>query len=627
MIADLGNSALYLALVCAILLVWAGLYSRTTLVIKALWAAEFSLITGALLCLIYCYIVSDFTVLNVVNNSHTSKPMVYKIAAAWGNHEGSMLLWISSVALFSLGFAWCNDLRDSLVRGTLICQAILSCFFLGFTIFTSNPFMRIFPPPLDGYGLNPILQDIGLALHPPVLYLGYVGFSLAYSAAIAGLILNRIDAIWARMLRPWVMLSWTLLTVGIGLGSWWAYRELGWGGFWFWDPVENASLMPWLVGIALIHALFECSRRNMFRNWSALLAILVFVLSIVGTFIVRSGLITSVHSFVLDPQRGTWILGFLSLCGAFGFLCYLWRAPQLSASGEQDNHWWREALLWMNNLILVVLAFMVVIGTLYPTLLELMGHEHLSVGAPYYNTLGGALTLPLLVFCALGSADTNMRTGMLLKQIWLSQRYSIGSAALITAILAWQLQIQQAVVLALCFVALWLAIVVIRIWVIHRPRITNPIYSMIFAHLGVALTIFSISINAGISQSGEKVLQLGQTTQFRDFNITLSNIYVMRADNYIAKAAQLDIDGSSFGHIRLYPELRIYPVERQQTAETAIFHHPFYDLYTALTDIQADGTTVVRLYYKPMMGWLWLGCFLMALGAAYGICLRILARQ
>lgn len=631
MIPDVGNLFLYLALICsfciALLPVLQAIYKDIGLrPLKILWCTTFIFIVSALLCLIYSYVVSDFTVLNVVYNSHSSKPLLYKIVGSWGNHEGSMLLWISSVTFFSAAFALFVTPNKTTFL-TLSLQAILNCFFISFTIFSCNPFNRVFPPPLDGLGLNPILQDIGLALHPPLLYLGYVGFSLAYSSAIAGLINNDINSNWARLIRPWVMLSWSFLTVGIGLGSWWAYRELGWGGFWFWDPVENASIIPWLTATALLHSLLVYQKTGHLRNWSVLLAIITFALSITGTFLVRSGVVTSVHAFAHDPQRGIFILIFLAVFTGASLILYALR--ETNNQTNNTTFFSKITLITFNNLFLVAAAFTVILGTLYPMFLELFIGQKISVGAPYFNKIFTPFMVALCFLCLVGSQLSWQNNSMM---NFVRKNYvTLLITFILTIFIIQYYHLDHPLICISIFASLWLLIVMFRLYFLsryyYRIRLTDRFYSMFFAHVGFGIIVLAISLNSALKNDLQVTMRIGESVDFNDLQIKLQNVVYDKKQNYLSQIGYFTVQKDDRIIAKMFPETRFFRVEKQQTAESAILHNLFYDVYITINEVYTNNSINVNLYYRPMMGWIWFGCILIFFSGIYSIAIQILQRR
>jgi cytochrome c-type biogenesis protein CcmF len=622
MAADLGNLLLYIATVLsAIIIVYPlsavvsgkSLNSQVVQTVKILWIALFACAVGSFFCLIWCYIISDFSVLNVANNSHTDKPLLYKISAAWGNHEGSMLLWLSAISFFSVLFGSFGRVENkAFLVGTLCTQGVLAFFFLCYVVFTSSPFIRIFPPVLNGLGLNPLLQDIGLAFHPPMLYLGYVGLSIAYSGAV-GLLLAGSQGpetkIWARSLQPWVLLSWSFLTLGIGLGSWWAYRELGWGGFWFWDPVENASLMPWLSATALIHCLSVGARSGQLKHWSLFLAILTFSFSMVGTFLVRSGVITSVHSFAHDPERGVVILFFIGFSSLLLLGLYLLQLPKLTQEQPQNislNS--KTGLILLNNLLLIAAAAVVVLGTLYPLLLEMLTEEKISVGAPYFN----------LTFSPFGVATAILGSLLILlpfKKVRLLQVVSllVTLTAALTYLITVQLFHAAGIIAGIFLIA---SSLFIGIRLSNQGKVITS-GGMLLAHIGIGIAVLAVSANAAFKEEVEQQLKYGESLNLAGYQLTLKEVKYFRHENYVSRTAIVKLISPHGQVSELGPEIRIYPIEEQQTPEAAIHHTIMHDLYLAIGHSQTKEAVIVKAYYQPLISWLWLSCFLMFCGGMW----------
>jgi len=608
----LGNNSLYLALLISLGIVlyqaWQWLNQRQVKheVLLLLWGVEFALVLSAFICLIYCFAVSDFSVMNVLNNSHTSKPLIYKISAAWGNHEGSMILWVLCIAFFSLVFGLKSDGNKKFVRTSLVIQAGLMLFFLSFIIFASNPFIRVFPTPVNGLGLNPILQDIGLAMHPPMLYLGYVGFSITYSAAIAGLWHGEIDAQWARDVRVWVLSSWACLTLGITLGSWWAYRELGWGGFWFWDPVENSSLMPWLIACALIHALLTLQKRGLQGNWCYIMAVLTFTMSVVGTFIVRSGLVTSVHAFAHDPARGMFILSFISIMLGGALLLHVFKK---ASYGKEDFYLHgREGFIYWNNLLLCTAAFTVLLGTLYPKVIELVQNKIISVGAPYFNQLFAPLSVIIALLCMVGT-----------QALW-GRSFSRGSlgrlaSSLAAALVAGAVSLVYGGCNVICSLVILsgVGLLISQLFILRKATASS------LAHVGVAVLMISIASNAMLQQSIERVIFIGEDIQLGSHTLNLQDITLHRASNYLARRAIIEVKDGQKQIAIMQPETRFFPVEKQQTTEAAIYHMPLYDIYIAVGQVYEDGSVMVRAYLQPMIAGIWLAGLIITASALMAV--------
>lgn len=620
MIPEIGNLCLYLSLAISSLIFIRTITYPNLAYTRRLWLVNTGFIFLAGICLIYLFAISDFSILSVANHSHTAKPLIYKISAAWGHHEGSMLLWLAAIAFFSILFAYFSTGESRSIELTCGVQALVAALFTSFTIFSSNPFTRIFPAPLNGLGLNPILQDIGLAMHPPMLYLGYVGFSIAFSAAIAVLAYKQDFKNWVNMIQPWVLLSWSFLTLGVGLGSWWAYRELGWGGFWFWDPVENASLMPWLSGTALIHAIAASQKTGQLQKWSVFLAILTFALSMMGTFLVRSGIITSVHSFATDPTRGIYILAILALLISGALLLYAGRANRIGISVKY-NLLSREAFIMLNNVVLCTAVTVVIVGTIYPFALEILAQKQVSVGAPYYNKLIAPLTLITLCLAVVGSS---LPWKKVKKLAFRSPAIALLLALLIAAALGLFLAIPFSLGICLICFSLWLMISMLNMWLKLRPRLSSPTVAMMIAHIGFALVVLGASLNAVLKEEVAAMLEVGQQIRIRDYTVTLKDITYAPAGNYMSRIAKLEVSAPGQYIFTLYPETRLYTAEKQQTTESAIYHHAFYDLYTAIGELDGKGRINTRVFFEPGVSFLWFGCFVMFFGGIYSMFIRLL---
>lgn len=609
MLPDIGNLCLYIALSICLFVSIAPILEKLGFSLQykyytVAWLAVFIVILISFFILIYSYIISDFSILNVVNNSHTSKPLIYKISGAWGNHEGSMLLWITAINVFTIIFCIMNR-DESLGKLTLSVQAICNTFFIAFTLFISSPFTRIFPAPKNGFGLNPILQDIGLAMHPPVLYLGYVGFSISYSITISALILNKIDKFWAEIVRICSLISWCFLTAGIALGSWWAYRELGWGGFWFWDPVENASLMPWLSATALIHTINVYSKTGNLKQWSIILSIATFILSTLGMFLVRSGIVTSVHAFAADSSRGIYILSFLALLLLASTIIYMLKLnitrevtfPILS----------KPFFISINSLILVVAISTIIIGTIYPMILEILTGTKISVGAPYFNTVFNPMVIMLTGSCAIGSNLSWVKSKNFKKHILI-----FGLALISTSLFSIKINLAKEALATLGILfGLWLLFASISL-LFTRDKKGSNFYNMFIGHLGFSIIVVSISMNAALNRETRTQLKIGETVNFLDYGISLSNIYYEKKANYLT---QIAIIGIKSGNLKssVKPEVRFFEVEQQQVVEPAIYKTVFSDLYITIDRIYSDQGVPVLIYYRPMIAWLWFGALLIVI--------------
>jgi cytochrome c-type biogenesis protein CcmF len=583
-------------------------------------------LTAAFAALIACYVTSDFSVLNVAENSNSTMPLIYKVTASWGNHEGSMLLWVLILALFGAAVAIYGDnLPAALKARALGVQGLLGTGFLAFILFTSNPFARLDPAVPDGQELNPLLQDLGLAVHPPFLYLGYVGFSMAFSFSVAALIEGKVDASWARWVRPWVLAAWCFLTIGITLGSFWAYYELGWGGWWFWDPVENASFMPWLTGTALLHSALVVERRQTLVNWTILLGILTFSLSLIGTFLVRSGVLTSVHSFALDPARGVFVLGLIVLTSGGALALYAWRAPSLK-HGTPFGSVSRESSLVLNNVLLVSAGATVFIGTFYPLVIEATSSDKISVGPPFYNLTFVPMMIPLLVVMVVGpmlkwKRDT-IREGLT----------KLMRPAIIAVLSVLAIGIATFGAHALAAIGFGLAIwVVVGSFAIlyhrvrlgqvpfatslHLARITpRSVYGLILAHAGIGITVAGITAMSSWKQEELRALPVGGQLDVGGYHVTLKSVSPETGPNYQAERALFDVSSNGRLVTTLFSERRYYPVRRYQTTEAGIHTNLLSNVYLAMGEKNGSNEWTVRAYYHPLAPWIWFGPFVMALG-------------
>lgn len=583
--------------------------------------AVFALVSLALGILLAAYAASDFSVSNVYENSHTAKPLLYKLTGAWGNHEGSMLLWLWMVTLFAAALALGSDSR--LRTAALTVLGLMSAGFLFFILFTSNPFTRLETLPFEGKDLNPLLQDIGLALHPPLLYLGYVGFSAVFALTAGALLAGEdIGPRWARLVRPWALLSWGFLTLGIGLGSWWAYRELGWGGWWFWDPVENISLLPWLSGTALVHCLFVLSRRPVLQNWTLLLSLLSFALSLMGTFLVRSGLLTSVHSFASDPARGMYILLFSSLVIGGGLYLYALRYPRPSTPDFLPVS--REGGVMANNLLLVTACATVFLGVLYPILLQVFHLPSVSVGAPYYNTVMIPLAMPLLVLAGAGPMLTWKRvSGKALRRM--SGRAALWTLAGVAALVvlpsaAWQYLWAMKISILALLAGIWLVAATfshaLREWQAHQGRLPLSSMGMLLAHAGLGIFAVAAAFASAGRVEQEALLEIGKTYPMAGYEVHVASLERETVDNYVNTRATLRFIGlESSGGFTLRPESRFYPARGMETAESAIHTRLWGDVYTAISLPPKDaGHIILRLYIVPAALWLWIGFIFAGIG-------------
>ena len=588
--------------------------------------AQFIFLAVAFASLVYAFATSDFSVEIVAANSHTTKPLLYKISGVWGNHEGSMLLWVLILALFGAAVATCGrNLPDPLRINVLGVHGMVGFGFLAFIALTSNPFARLSQVPDDGDGLNPILQDPGLAIHPPFLYLGYVGFSMAFSFAVAALIDGKVDACWARWVRPWVLAAWCFLTIGITLGSAWAYYTLGWGGWWFWDPVENASFMPWLAGTALLHAALVVERRDALVSWTILLAILTFSLSLVGTFLVRSGVLTSVHAFALDPARGVFILGLIVFATGGALTLYAFRVPHLKY-GAPFAPISREGGLTINNVLLSAAAGTVFLGTFYPLVVDMIGNDKISVGPPYYNRTFVPIMIPLLLVMVIGPM-LKWKRDNIRAAVGRLKYPAIASvlAASVVLILTFG---RNAFAAAFMAVALWLvagslAALAYRTRLGDGPLVstlrlarTTPraFYGFVIAHAGMGITVAGITGMTSWATEKIEMLRPGQSLELSGYSLRLRSVGDVTGPNYDAERGTFDITRNGRFVVQLLSERRFYPVRQQQTTVAGIRTNLMSNLYVAIGEPDGNGAWVVRFYYHPFMPWVWIGALAMSLG-------------
>jgi cytochrome c-type biogenesis protein CcmF len=624
MMAEAGVFSLIIALLFSLLLVVVPCIGLVThnqyylLQSSRYVLGQFIFIVIAYACLTSCFLLDDFTVQYVMSNSSISLPWFYKLCAVWGGHEGSMLLWVLILNFWTMGVSvFSKSLPDDLRVRVLVVLGALSIGFVLFLLTTSNPFLRQFQV-LDSQGrdLNPLLQDPGFLFHPPMLYMGYVGFSVAFSFAIAALWLGRVEASWAKWTRPWTLAAWCCLTAGITLGSWWAYRELGWGGWWFWDPVENASFMPWLVGTALIHSLVVNEQRQQFKAWTLLLAITAFSLSLVGTFLVRSGVLTSVHAFAVDPERGLYILFFLVTVIGGSLLLFAFRQDSLQ-NESKPSFVSRESALLLNNVFLFSLMATVLTGTLYPLLIDGLGLGKLSVGAPYFNTVFVPLAFPLLLLMGIG---IQLKWGRDSLKTVLKRLRGIALLSLIVPLgllVMMKKTIHLSVSLGL-IVASWIIFTTLRALfnkinsrgLLH---VSLAFWGMVVAHCGVAVLVIGIAISTGYSVQKDVRLTPGQTVEFADNAIKFLSEKPLKNDNYHGVQAQFNIIGKH-RNVIIVPQKRIYDVGNVSMTESAIDVTPFRDVYVALGEPLGLHAWSVRLYYKPFVRWIWGGGFMILLG-------------
>ena len=635
MIPEIGQLALCLALslalVQSILPLVGAARGRQAWMAVARPAAhgQFVFVALAFACLTYAFVVNDFTVAYVANHSNSKLPLEYRVAGVWGGHEGSLLLWILMLCVWTTAVTvFSRRLPEEMVARVVSVMGLVSVGFLTFMLFTSNPFDRMLPGALDGRDLNPLLQDPGMVFHPPMLYMGYVGFSVAFSFAIAALLSGRLDAAWARWSRPWTTTAWLFLTLGIALGSYWAYYELGWGGWWFWDPVENASFMPWLVGTALIHSLAVTEKRGTFRSWTVLLAILAFALSLLGTFLVRSGVLTSVHAFATDPARGVFILAFLTLVVGGSLALFAWRAPRVGLGGAFDLVS-RESLLLVNNVLLVVAGASVLLGTLYPLALDALGLGKISVGPPYFESVFAPLMAPALFLMGIGPLA----------------RWKSASLPNLATRLAWAAGVSVIVALVLPFtmgrwswgvsvgllLAAWIAAASVTS-LVQRLRSTPgatlaarlrgssaSYYGMLIAHTGIAVFVTGVTLVNGYGEEKDVRMEPGETVAVTGYTFRFIGTREVEGPNYSAVRATVEVMRGERRVATLYPEKRVYTVQQNPMTEAAIDSGVTRDLYVALGEAVSPTAGVVRVQYKPVITWIWFGCIIMALGGALAV--------
>jgi cytochrome c-type biogenesis protein CcmF len=637
MIAEIGHYAVSLALVTSLaqasVPLWGAARGDARLMAVAAPAAllQFLLVLVAFAALTQAYVTSDFSLLNVAQNSHSAKPLLYKISGVWANHEGSMLLWVLILTLFGGSVAvFGTNLPPGLRARVLAIQGLIGAGFLAFILFTSNPFERLVPAPLDGSGLNPLLQDPGLAFHPPMLYLGYVGFSIAFSFAIAALIEGRVDAAWARWVRPWTLAAWGFLSLGIALGSWWAYYELGWGGWWFWDPVENASFMPWLAGTALLHSATVVEKRDALKSWTILLAILVFSLSLIGTFLVRSGVLTSVHAFATDPGRGLFILVLLVIVIGGSLTLFAIRAPRLHG-GVLFAPISREGALVLNNLILTTATVTVFLGTLYPLFLDALTGDKISVGAPFFEATFVPLMVPMLVAMAVGPMLAWKRADLAgaLSRLW----FALAAAAAAAVVTLYRHEDGPFLAALGMALAGWLIAGVLvelagRLKLFRVPlgdslgrarNLPRATYGMTIAHLGIGIVVAGITGASAWQQESIQTQRIGETVEVAGYGFTLLDVEAGSGPNYRAERATFSLTRDGEAVATLFPEKRFYPVEGRQTTEAAIHTTWLADLYAVVGDADGAGGWTTRLYHNPLVPWIWIGVLVMVLGGGVSL--------
>ena len=636
MIPELGHFALILALCVATV---QGVFSiaGAQMGVRS-WVAfakpaaqcQFVLVAVAFGFLTYSFIQNDFSVQYVAMQSNSLLPLQYRISAVWGGHEGSMLLWVLLLAAWSMAVSiFSKNLPDDMVARVIGVMGLVSVGFYLFILFTSNPFDRLLPPAVDGRDLNPLLQDPGLIIHPPMLYMGYVGFSVAFAFAVAALLSGRLDAAWARWSRPWTTVAWMFLTIGIALGSWWAYYELGWGGWWFWDPVENASFLPWLVGTALIHSLAVTEKRGTFKNWTVLLAIFAFSLSLLGTFLVRSGVLTSVHAFATDPERGVFILFLLLLTIGISLTLFAWRAPKVGIGGRFSLIS-RESALLTNNVLLIVAAAAVLLGTLYPLLLDALDMGKISVGPPYFDAVFMPLMTPALFLMAIGPIARWKQAE--LPDIVVRLRWAAVVSlvmGLLTPFIMGEWGAVRSIGFTLAFWVMCSVFLMLRERVQKSPRsgnvvskllgLPNSFLGMCMAHTGVAVFVIGVTMVQSFEVEKDMRMEVGDIVELGGYVFRFEGVTRVKGPNYNADRGQVVVTKGDDVETVLFPEKRVYTVQTMPMTEAAIDTGFTRDLYVSLGEPVGNGAWSVRVYYKPFVDWIWGGAFIMALGGLLAI--------
>ena len=630
MIPEIGQFALIIALTLSFFQGWFGLIGahnnnlKTIILVKPIVNVQLLFVVVAFAALSYSFLMNDFSVLYVANHSHRALPAFYKFSAVWSAHEGSLLLWILILSCWTISVACLSkNLPEIFSVRVLGVLGLLNFGFLLFTLLTSNPFERVWPIPFDGNDLNPLLQDIGLAIHPPILYIGYVGFSVAYAFAVAAMLSGKLDQKWARWTRPWTTGAWLFLTVGIGLGSWWAYYELGWGGWWFWDPVENASFMPWLIGTALIHSLAVTEKRGLFKSWTLLLSVTAFSLSLLGTFLVRSGILISVHAFATDPERGLFILIFLTIVIGGALSLYAYKAPKMDEN-VRFNAFSRETFLLLNNVLLVVAATLILIGTLSPLVMEVFNLGKISIGPPWFEIAIMVPMLPLLVLVPMG-----------MHSLWISQepaglykklRFPLIAAIILGFVITSFLYGRVGLLLIIgSITALWIMLSSIisfkSQWLLFKSKqsLNRSITGMSLAHFGLGVFVFGVTIVSAFNIEADRSISVGDSISVAGYEYKLNAINEVDGPNYRAIEAEIDVYQNNEFLAQLKPQKRTYIVQQSPMTEAAILAKWNKDLFIALGDSLGNGAWSIRVQYKPMIRWIWLGCIVMALGGLISI--------
>ncbi len=634
MIPEIGNFALIVALFLSIIqgvMPIIGAARNNTVMMgtaRTLAVGQFVIVTVAIGCLVYSFVNNDFSVLYVAQHSNSQLPIQYRVAALWGGHEGSLLLWTFILTVWTVSVAtFSRHLPQEMVARVIGVMGLISTGFLLFMLLTSNPFDRLLPAAMDGNDLNPLLQDPGLVIHPPMLYMGYVGFSVAFSFALSALLGGKLDSTWARWSRPWTTVAWVFLTIGIMLGSVWAYYELGWGGWWFWDPVENASFMPWLAGTALIHSLAVTEKRGAFKSWTVLLAIAAFSLSLLGTFLVRSGVLTSVHAFATDPKRGIFILTFLVVVIGASLLLFAWRAPKIGLGGKFDIIS-RESMLLANNVLLSVASASVFLGTLYPLFMDALGFGKLSVGPPYFNAVFVPLMVPLVMMMGLGPIARWKHATV--PDIWQRVRWALGASMVIALLLPlvmgkWTPLIALGLLLAAWVVTTSLLDLRKRIagsgdLLLRLKTPSRSYYGMLLAHLGIAVFIIGVTMVKGYETERDVRMDVGDTVEAGGYEFRFDGVIDVPGPNYVASQGRVTVSKGGNLVTELHPEKRAYNVSGMPMTEASIQPGLTRDLYVSLGE-PIPGTTAwaVRVYIKPFVDWIWFGCLMMAMGGVLAI--------
>ncbi|MFK5984065.1 MAG: heme lyase CcmF/NrfE family subunit [Pseudomonadota bacterium] len=626
MIPELGHMALIVALSIAFIQAFVPMYGAQTnkpaliAIARPAALAQALMMLISFLCLVYAFLDNDFSVAYVAQNSNTLLPDIFKVSAVWGAHEGSLLLWAFTLSIWAAAVSvFSKSIPGPMVARVLSVIAFVSIGFLLFMLITSNPFDRLVNAPLEGRDLNPLLQDFGLVIHPPMLYMGYVGFSVAFAFAIAAMLGGKLDTAWARWSRPWTNIAWVFLTGGVTLGSWWAYYELGWGGWWFWDPVENASFMPWLVGTALIHSLAATEKRGAFKAWTVLLAILAFSLSLLGTFLVRSGVLTSVHAFATDPERGVFILVFLVIVIGCSLLLYTLRAADIK-SNVSFAPFSKESFLLVNNIILIVVMASILLGTLYPLLIDAIGNGKISVGPPYFNSIFVPLTIPLAILVGIGAltrwkSDNFQRLWSKLNKIL---AFSIIAGICLPLLRNEPYEWKAAIGISL---GIWVVLTAL-VWVKDNkgPGVTGLLkisragWGMVIAHIGIAVFSVGVSLTSLYSIEKDIRMEIGDSYTMQDYTFTFRGVEDKKGPNYVAKTGFLDIYHNDEFYMKMEPARRVYNVQTMPMTEAAIDAGFTRDLFVAIGEDLGGGAWSFRLYYKPFVRWLWLAGLLMMIG-------------